>query len=312
MAELSAKDLILLCPTALPCWWVWSHGGAQDQNLQSLQEPRGSSTLLRYYCSAPESRAEQCVCLCVKGWNWKLLPFCPSQFVPSRAGKYFAEYAAREWGQWGISSLLFRLTCSPSLQQWLTKFLSCRLESSSGVTPRPRGKAGVKSILSASQCQNRGFGQQVTDGHQNHCNSLWANHPTSSSPREEKGNISTASTALLFLPCPSLTLCKLEHALSKIGDEPEPSASIDHPELPRVFHIQTLGKVWAYPKLTCACCHEGRGASAIQKCASQKFFPGTISWKHWLCKCLTCDATVGHFNAQRTARLPSMLPLSLI
>lgn len=150
MAELSAKDLILLCPTALPCWWVWSHGGAQDQNLQSLQESRGSSTLLRYYCSAPESRAEQCVCLCVKGWNWKLLPFCPSQFVPSRAGKYFPEYAAREWGQWGISSLLFRLTCSPSFQQWLTKFLSCRLESSSGVTPRPRGKAGNKLEWRAS------------------------------------------------------------------------------------------------------------------------------------------------------------------
>lgn len=33
---------------------------------------------------------------------------------------YFAEYAARQWRHWGISSLLFRLTCSPSLQQWLT------------------------------------------------------------------------------------------------------------------------------------------------------------------------------------------------
>lgn len=104
---------------------------------------------------------------------------------------------------------------------------------------KSREQAGVKSIFSASQCQNRGFGQQVTDGHQSHCNNLWANHPTSSNPREEKESISTASAAqFCFCHAPSLTLCKLEHALSKVRDEPNPSAWIDHPKLPQDFHVQ--------------------------------------------------------------------------
>lgn len=158
MAELSAKFLILLCPTALPCRWVWSHGGAQAQTLQSLREPRGSSTFLRCVLLLCSSQPALLNGVCVKGWSWELLPFCPSQFAPSRAGlQAFCWVCKREWGQWGICSLLFRLTCSPSLQKWLTKLLNswvCSLESSRGVIIRPREKAGNKlewkCILSAS------------------------------------------------------------------------------------------------------------------------------------------------------------------
>lgn len=175
----------------------------------------------------------------------------PSLFPAGLVCNHFAEYAAREWEQWGISSLLFRLTCSPSLQEWLAKLLSswlCSLESSRGIITGPRRQAGNKLewkwILSASQCQNGGSAKGC------HCGSLWANHPTSSSPREEKRNISTASAEqLCSCHAPSLTLCKLEHALSKGRDDPKPAAWIDHPKLPWVFHVQQHW-VQACPKLT--------------------------------------------------------------
>lgn len=242
MAELSAKDLILLCPTALPGQWVWTHSGAQAQTLQSLQEPRGSSTLFEVsmLCSSQPALLNS-VCVWRDGAESSFPSVLPSLFPAGLVCNCFAEYAVGNGDNEGFPPCYVDYHVHlPSNSGWQS-YSVCRVPL--GSPPGPGEKQGTSWSGRASSQHHSARMEDLASRSLMaikgcHCKSLWAKHPTSSSPRE-KEDISTASAEqFCFCHALSLTLCKLELALSKVRDEPKPSAWIDYPKLPWVFHVQ--------------------------------------------------------------------------